>query len=155
MWCLGTSEEHGWKEVTKAKGKKESIHTFLSPGWRWDWGALSTQQCIVRGRGSMPPLCAYNIVVILQMDFVLLLRSINDWTHESQCGPEPVNHRPRGKKASLNRTSLSLRAQGMSLTKCKKRPTKRKTFRHNFSILELDIRIERYLTLFTKDSIYC
>ena len=108
-----------------------------------------------RTHGSMPPLCAYDIVVVLQMDFVLLLRSINDWTHESQCGPEPVNHRPRGKKASLNRTSLSLRAQGMSLTKCKKRPTKRKTFRHNFSILELDIRIERYLTLFTKDSIYC
>ena len=54
-----------------------------------------------RTHGSMPPLCAYNIVVILQMDFVLLLRSINDWTHESQCGPGPVNHRPRGKKPHL------------------------------------------------------
>ena len=85
----------------------------------------------------MPPLCGYDIVVILQMDFVLLLPSINDWTHESQCGPEPVNHRPRGKKASLNRTSLSLRAQGMSLTKCKK-ITKRKTCRHDFSKFDLD-----------------
>ena len=63
-----------------------------------------TQQHIELGgsHGSMSPLCGYyDIVVILQMDFVLLLPSINDWTHESQCGPEPVNHRPRGKKAHL------------------------------------------------------
>ena len=63
-------------------------------------------------RMVVSPLWAYDIIVILQMDFVLprCYWSINDWTHERQWGPEPVNHRPAGKKASLNRTSLSPRA---------------------------------------------
>ena len=94
-----------WTKVRTAKGKKESIHTFLSTGWRWEGvfcehiGNTATQSSWTKRRshGLRPPLCAYNIVVILQMDFVLLPRSINDWTHESQCGPELVNHRPRGK----------------------------------------------------------
>ena len=108
------NEKKASEKVTTAKGKR--VYTPFCHYVRFETVLVNkseTQRHIELGgsHGSMSPLCGYyDIVVILQMDFVLLLRSINDWTHESQCRPQSVNHRPRGKKASLNRASLSLRA---------------------------------------------
>ena len=66
-------------------------------------GNTATHRTVCRSHGSMSPLCAYyDIVVILQMDFVLLLRSINDWTHESGVGLSLlIIAAPGGKKPHL------------------------------------------------------
>ena len=105
---------------------KMTANAFVSVWLSWFFdcycGYCDSFECLyynhfVSEQVSLPrmvvsPLWAYDIIVILQMDFVLprCYWSINDWTHERQWGPEPVNHRLAGKKASLNRTSLSPRA---------------------------------------------